>query len=192
MGTTKYFNFIIRYSATKATLIAFFCTFFEFFNIPVFWPILVMYFITLFCITMKRQIKVNIKKISQLTPGLELPICFSRLENLFCLSISFFISNSKFQKCVKNFLIYPAFITHTTIFKEISVGKNCFMFQVLSLSKAEPGEVTYMQTTVDFLNQIQLEIVIVSEGTVKFMLKSDRDCIYFTKLIFNFYKYKLV
>jgi len=27
------------------------------FNIPVFWPILVMYFITLFCITMKRQIK---------------------------------------------------------------------------------------------------------------------------------------
>ena len=29
------------------------------FNIPVFWPILVMYFITLFCITMKRQIKVK-------------------------------------------------------------------------------------------------------------------------------------
>lgn len=45
------------YSATKATLIAFVCTFFQLFNIPVFWPILVMYFITLFCITMKRQIK---------------------------------------------------------------------------------------------------------------------------------------
>ena len=30
------------------------------FNLPVFWPILVMYFITLFCITMKRQIKVLI------------------------------------------------------------------------------------------------------------------------------------
>ena len=41
---------------------AFCCTFFEFFNIPVFWPILVMYFITLFCITMKRQIKVNEQK----------------------------------------------------------------------------------------------------------------------------------
>lgn len=35
------------------------CTFFEAFNVPVFWPILVMYFIMLFCITMKRQIKVK-------------------------------------------------------------------------------------------------------------------------------------
>ena len=52
-------EFKFWYSATKATTIAFACTFFEFFNIPVFWPILVMYFITLFCITMKRQIKVN-------------------------------------------------------------------------------------------------------------------------------------
>lgn len=50
-------EFKFWYSATKATVIAFFCTFFEMFNIPVFWPILVMYFITLFCITMKRQIK---------------------------------------------------------------------------------------------------------------------------------------
>lgn len=32
-------------------------TFFEVFNVPVFWPILVMYFIMLFVITMKRQLK---------------------------------------------------------------------------------------------------------------------------------------
>jgi len=50
-------EFKFWYSATRATVIAFTCTFFDFFNIPVFWPILVMYFITLFCITMKRQIK---------------------------------------------------------------------------------------------------------------------------------------
>merc|ERR1740131_915342 len=50
-------EFKFWYSATKATVIGFGCTFFELFNIPVFWPILVMYFITLFCITMKRQIK---------------------------------------------------------------------------------------------------------------------------------------
>jgi len=50
-------EFKFWYSATKATVIAFVCTFFNIFNIPVFWPILVMYFITLFCITMKRQIK---------------------------------------------------------------------------------------------------------------------------------------
>lgn len=48
-----------RHSATKGIVIAMVCTFFEVFNVPVFWPILVMYFIMLFCITMKRQIKVN-------------------------------------------------------------------------------------------------------------------------------------
>ena len=58
-------EFKFWYSATKATAIAFFCTFFELFNIPVFWPILVMYFITLFCITMKRQIKVIIAKTTE-------------------------------------------------------------------------------------------------------------------------------
>lgn len=58
-------EFKFWYSATKATAIAFFCTFFELFNIPVFWPILVMYFITLFCITMKRQIKVKRRKTTE-------------------------------------------------------------------------------------------------------------------------------
>nr|CAI5823411.1 unnamed protein product [Callosobruchus analis] len=51
-------EFKFWYSVTKSTIIGFTCTFFECFNIPVFWPILVMYFITLFCITMKRQIRV--------------------------------------------------------------------------------------------------------------------------------------
>ena len=44
---------------TRAILIAAACTFFSIFNIPVFWPILVLYFIILFSITMKRQIKVT-------------------------------------------------------------------------------------------------------------------------------------
>lgn len=48
-----------RHSATKGIVIAMICTFFDAFNVPVFWPILVMYFIMLFCITMKRQIKVK-------------------------------------------------------------------------------------------------------------------------------------
>ncbi|XP_060528871.1 protein RER1 isoform X2 [Cylas formicarius] len=54
-------EFKFWYSVTKSTVIGLICTFFECFNIPVFWPILVMYFITLFCITMKRQIKHMIK-----------------------------------------------------------------------------------------------------------------------------------
>ena len=48
-----------RYSATKAVLFSMFLTCFEACNIPVFWPILVMYFCILFTLTMKRQIRVN-------------------------------------------------------------------------------------------------------------------------------------
>lgn len=54
-------EFKFWHSSTKATLIAVVCTFFEFCNIPVFWPILLLYFITLFLITMKRQIRHMIK-----------------------------------------------------------------------------------------------------------------------------------
>lgn len=54
-------EFKFWYAITKSTTIAIFCSFFEVFNVPVFWPILVMYFITLFCITMKRQIRHMIK-----------------------------------------------------------------------------------------------------------------------------------
>uniref|UniRef100_A0A0K8S5C2 Protein RER1 n=2 Tax=Lygus hesperus TaxID=30085 RepID=A0A0K8S5C2_LYGHE len=54
-------EFKFWHAVTKSTLIAFTCTFFELFNVPVFWPILVMYFFTLVAITMKRQIKHMIK-----------------------------------------------------------------------------------------------------------------------------------
>ncbi|XP_059608898.1 protein RER1 [Phlebotomus argentipes] len=54
-------EFKFWYAVAKSTVIGIVCTFFEVFNVPVFWPILVMYFITLFCITMKRQIKHMIK-----------------------------------------------------------------------------------------------------------------------------------
>lgn len=53
-------EFKFWYSVSKSTLVGLVCTFFECFNIPVFWPILVMYFFTLLCITMKRQIKVRL------------------------------------------------------------------------------------------------------------------------------------
>ncbi len=44
-------------SATQAVLIAIFCTFFEFLDVPVVWQILVLYFIILFALTMRRQIE---------------------------------------------------------------------------------------------------------------------------------------
>ncbi|XP_078186242.1 protein RER1 isoform X3 [Callithrix jacchus] len=54
-------EFKFWHAATKGILVAMVCTFFDAFNVPVFWPILVMYFIMLFCITMKRQIKHMVK-----------------------------------------------------------------------------------------------------------------------------------
>jgi len=50
-------EFKFWYSLTRALLISIVCTFFSFLNIPVFWPILLIYFIALFVVTMKNQIK---------------------------------------------------------------------------------------------------------------------------------------
>jgi len=44
-------------SATQAILVSLGATMFTVFDIPVFWPILVLYFATLFVITMRRQIE---------------------------------------------------------------------------------------------------------------------------------------
>jgi len=49
-------EFKFWYTITKATLVAFGATFFDVFDVPVFWPILVMYFISLFVLTMRRQL----------------------------------------------------------------------------------------------------------------------------------------
>ncbi|WRK31013.1 Retrieval of early ER protein Rer1 [Cryptosporidium parvum] len=48
-------------SATKATIASIFLTFFEVFDLPVFWPILLIYFIFLFILTMRQQIQHMIK-----------------------------------------------------------------------------------------------------------------------------------
>ena len=50
-----------RYSAIKAVVIGFVMTFFPIFDVPVFWPILLLYWFVLFFVTMKRQIKHMIK-----------------------------------------------------------------------------------------------------------------------------------
>lgn len=48
---------LARLSATRATLLALFCTVSEVFDVPVYWPILVVYFFVLFFLTMRRQIQ---------------------------------------------------------------------------------------------------------------------------------------
>mmetsp|Transcript_8043 Transcript_8043/g.12156 ORF Transcript_8043/g.12156 Transcript_8043/m.12156 type:complete len:200 (+) Transcript_8043:74-673(+) len=54
-------EFKFWYGCVKAIFVAFWCTFIPVFNVPVFWPILMMYFFVLFILTMKRQIKHMIK-----------------------------------------------------------------------------------------------------------------------------------
>lgn len=54
-------EFKFWYNATWATSVALLCTCLEAFDIPVFWPILVMYFFFLFFLTMRRQIHHMIK-----------------------------------------------------------------------------------------------------------------------------------
>ena len=46
-------EFKFWYSATRAITIGFFCSWFEIFNLPVFWPVLVVYWLILFGLTSK-------------------------------------------------------------------------------------------------------------------------------------------
>ena len=54
-------SMFFRYSITKAFVIAFIMTFISLLDVPVFWPILLCYWIVLFVLTMKRQILHMIK-----------------------------------------------------------------------------------------------------------------------------------
>lgn len=54
-------EFKFWFFSTRAFLLAFFCTCFDAFDLPVFWPILLIYFIILFVLTMRRQIQHMIK-----------------------------------------------------------------------------------------------------------------------------------
>ena len=50
-----------RHSSFKALLLGFVATFFPVFDVPVFWPILLLYWMVLLFVTMRRQIKHMIK-----------------------------------------------------------------------------------------------------------------------------------
>ncbi|KAL6891275.1 retrieval of early ER protein Rer1 [Trichoderma longibrachiatum] len=54
-------EFKFWYWATRAIGISFVCTWFSIFDVPVFWPVLVMYWLILFVLTMRRQIQHMIK-----------------------------------------------------------------------------------------------------------------------------------
>ncbi|CCC69491.1 hypothetical protein NCAS_0C05010 [Naumovozyma castellii] len=54
-------EFKFWYNSTRATLVALVLSLFRIVDIPVFWPILLMYFLLLFVLTMRKQIQHMIK-----------------------------------------------------------------------------------------------------------------------------------
>ena len=54
-------EFKFWYNSVRATVLSIFLTLFSIVDIPVFWPILLIYFIILFALTMRRQIQHMIK-----------------------------------------------------------------------------------------------------------------------------------
>lgn len=54
-------EFKFWYWTTRAVVISFFCSWWEIFNVPVFWPVLLFYWIILFFLTMRKQIQHMIK-----------------------------------------------------------------------------------------------------------------------------------
>ncbi|XP_010531260.1 PREDICTED: protein RER1C-like [Tarenaya hassleriana] len=54
-------EFKFWFSITRAFVIGFVMTFFEVFDVPVFWPILLFYWVMLFILTMRKQIQHMIK-----------------------------------------------------------------------------------------------------------------------------------
>jgi hypothetical protein len=60
-------EFKFWHAATRAVGIGFVCSWFEVFNVPVFWPVLVMYWIILFVLTSKLGRIIRVPGIVQLT-----------------------------------------------------------------------------------------------------------------------------
>jgi len=54
-------EFKFWHSATRAVGLSFLCSWSEIFNLPVFWPVLVVYWLILVFLTMRRQIQSMIK-----------------------------------------------------------------------------------------------------------------------------------
>lgn len=80
---------------TKAFFIAFVMTFFSFFDIPVFWPILLCYWIVLFVLTMRRQIA-HMMKYKYIPFSLGKQVSCSRAHELIQFSSRFLVRDTNF------------------------------------------------------------------------------------------------
>lgn len=55
-------EFKFWHSATRAITIGFVCTWFSIFDVPVFWPVLVVYWLILFCLTSRLNLPKHFRK----------------------------------------------------------------------------------------------------------------------------------
>lgn len=65
-------EFKFWHSATRAVCLAFLCSWSEIFNLPVFWPVLVVYWLILVVLTMRRQIQHMLSEYPNSSPNPDL------------------------------------------------------------------------------------------------------------------------
>lgn len=65
-------EFKFWHSATRAILIGFVCTWFEVFDIPVFWPVLVVYWLILFFLTSESSVSFVLEPVMPALPAVRL------------------------------------------------------------------------------------------------------------------------
>ncbi|KAL3583770.1 hypothetical protein D5086_014831 [Populus alba] len=119
-------EFKFWYSITKAFCIAFVMTFFSVFDVPVFWPILLTYWVVLFVLTMRRQISHMIKyRYVPFSTGKQISIKHCKLVILFIVEVLLLIAHdqrqwqSSYELCDDFILVIggQAFVTNMNISK---------------------------------------------------------------------------
>lgn len=131
-----------RWSSTKAFLIGFVVTFFPLFDVPVFWPILLLYWFILAFITMKRQIKHMIKYRyvpfswgKKVSPA---PSSFALTSKLWADCLNCCAQREKYEDMLRRF-VYPTEI----LWRKRKPGEGrqqaCRSKQVVMVSSHPPG-----------------------------------------------------
>lgn len=96
-----------RYSITKAFCIAFVMTFFSAFDVPVFWPILLFYWLVLFVLTMRRQI-IHMIKYKYVPFSIGKQVCSLPWRNPSFINSGFHVKASCFCELILGVLFFAA------------------------------------------------------------------------------------
>lgn len=147
-GGSDTHNGACRLSAIKGFLFGFVLTFFPVFDVPVFWPILVLYWFVLFFLTMKRQIKHMIKYRyvpfsfgKKVTSTLTLPLAFQFLAARTYTGCCTFTTVLALSTCRLVFTLSPSLMCRSTRARKVearTASEQCFAVS-RSMEKARTG-----------------------------------------------------